>query len=291
MSAVTSLLTLELLPQVDAFLAERRQLLGRRAPSEYAFPNLYLFRHTHAYRFHATRLPWIAGRTYDGVDHALPLVPPDCMTPSDLDAMFDNCACLYPLPAQDVAYFDPDRYRAEAMRDDADYLYPVENFLHYRGDRLRRKRQAVDRLRAAHEVESVALDRANMAEARCVLEGWMADKDKAAGSSDDGPCCEALSLLAELGMQGWLHRVDRRPAGFVIVQLLAPDTLVVRFAKGRTDVPGIYPWMFRHLAIQRPLGVKWINFEQDLGNPGFRRSKLSFEPAAIMDKYRLYRRR
>ena len=33
--------------------------------------------------------------------------------------------------------------------------------------------------------------------------------------------------------------------------------------------------------------VAWLNFEQDLGIPGFRRSKMSYRPAALLSKLRL----
>ena len=31
----------------------------------------------------------------------------------------------------------------------------------------------------------------------------------------------------------------------------------------------------------------WLNFEQDMGMAGFRQSKLSYQPAALLPKYRL----
>jgi hypothetical protein len=49
--------------------------------------------------------------------------------------------------------------------------------------------------------------------------------------------------------------------------------------------------MFQHFCRQfestfgRP--VVWLNFEQDMGIPGLRRSKQSYRPAALLPKFRL----
>ena len=77
----------------------------------------------------------------------------------------------------------------------------------------------------------------------------------------------------------------------VLGQMLAPGVCAIRFAKGLDSHEGLYPHMFRHFC--RESGsrfgapVAWLNFEQDLGIPGFRRSKMSYRPAALLSKLRL----
>jgi len=66
--------------------------------------------------------------------------------------------------------------------------------------------------------------------------------------------------------------------------------VAIRFAKGLDAYPGIYPFMFRHFSLECERhfgqGARWLNFEQDMGNPGMRRSKMSFAPAALLPKWR-----
>lgn len=283
-------LGLGLLPAVESALAARRSALGERALSDFAFANLYLFRAAHAYRYREDPLPSIEGVTYDGARHVFPLAPVGTIPPAVIDELFADGACLFPLAAGELGAFDRERFLIEACRDDADYLYPVDNFLHYRGERLRTKRQAMARLLAAHELAVESLSADNREEALAVLAGWMDDKGHGTGGADEGPCREALDLLDALSLHGWLHRIDGRAAGFVIVQPLMADTLAVRFAKGRAGFPGLYPWMFHHLATTCRGAVKWLNFEQDLGKANFRRNKLSYAPAALLEKYRVRRK-
>ena len=61
--------------------------------------------------------------------------------------------------------------------------------------------------------------------------------------------------------------------GFVLAQELQPGVFVMRFAKGLDSHVGIYPYMFQHFCRRFGRPVRWLNFEQDMGLPGFRRSK------------------
>lgn len=49
----------------------------------------------------------------------------------------------------------------------------------------------------------------------------------------------------------------------------------MRFAKGLDSHKVIYPYMFQHFCMHFPRRMAWLNFEQDMGLPGFRRSKMS----------------
>ena len=68
---------------------------------------------------------------------------------------------------------------------------------------------------------------------------------------------------------------------------IQPAVFVVRFAKGLDAFKGLYQYMFHHFCshIGRPL--EWLNFEQDLGQVNFRRTKLSYQPSALLGKFRV----
>ena len=45
--------------------------------------------------------------------------------------------------------------------------------------------------------------------------------------------------------------------------------------------------MFQHFCTAMP-EVQWLNFEQDLGLANFRRTKLSYQPSALIPKFRVH---
>lgn len=282
-------------PLTLAYRSELEALLGARwraddAPertlSDPCFANLFLFRAAHDWRWLRGSHPCIAGRAYDGARLLLPLFDLQHAPPDALRDLIQGHDAFGPLSDAQAARLDPAVFELSASRDDADYLYAAERFRHYRGALLRKKRNLVKQLLAAHRVEAVRYSEALAAEATQVLIGWLDDKGKRPGEADDLPCREALALAGTLGLDGWLHRIEGRPAGFVLAQRIRPGVAVMRFAKGLNAFKGLYQHMFQHY-VASDAGVYWLNFEQDLGLANFRRTKLSYQPVALLAKHRV----
>lgn len=262
--------------------------LGEQCLSDYSFANLWLFRREHGYRFTDGPWPSLSGVTYDGMRHVLPLFDVAVAPPPVLDGLLAQHDCLYPLTRAQAAALDATRYVVEARRDDADYLYPADQFRHYRGRLLQKKRNLMKQLLRDHQVCATPFGAGWEADARRVLDGWMRDKRKPAGSADEQACLDALAGGAELGLQGYGYTVDGEPGGFLLAEAIQPGVCVVRFAKSLHRFKGLAQYMFHHFCMSRA-DVRWINFEQDLGLPNFRQTKLSYQPAALLDKYRVRR--
>ncbi len=280
---------------VEARLRPLRAAQGEGCPAEYCFSNLYLFRAAHDYRLiRDAALPCIVGRTYDGEAHVLPLFDVAAADPSQLAMLVARQGPLYPLSGQTVAGLDTARFVARAVRDDADYVYRTDELCALNGSRLRKKRAQIRQLLDTHRMRCCPLGGVGGASAAAstarddalrVLDGWMAEKGKAAGEADHVACAAALRAPWLAAHEGWLWYADDRPAGFLLAQRLNAEVMVVRFAKGLAAYAGVFPLMFHALA-QRT-DAPWINFEQDLGVANFRRAKLAYAPAMLLAKYRV----
>ncbi len=280
----------DLMARIEPKLAARRARLGKDCISELSFSNFYLFRAAHRYRYFPGDWPHIAGQTYDGARHVTPLFDPATAPAEVLAELLAGCDCLYPLAAAEVALLDPQRFVWSSARDDADYLYASHSFREYAGIALRKKRQGVAQLQTKHSLTNESLSTATHDEALKILQGWMRDKGKQPGEADESACTQALANADRFGLEGWLFRADGEPAGFVLAQRLAPDTMAMRFAKGLDAYSGIYPHMFQACCRYWGDAVAWLNFEQDLGNVNFRRTKLSFQPERLLEKFRVHLR-
>lgn len=280
-------LTLDLAPALAPRLAQRLAGLGAQALAELSYSNLWLFRRPHHYRYHAGPWPCISGQTYDSQGHALPLFDVRDAPAQVLDELLSRFGCLYPLAEREAQRFDPAHYRVETQRDDADYLYPAAQFRHYPGRVLQKKRNLMAQLLAQHSVTAQPYDLTLQSAALQVLQGWLQDKDKAAGAADDLPCREALALAPQLGLSGFVYWADAQPAGFLLAEALQPGVVVVRFAKALVNFKGMAQYMFHHFALNAPGPVHWLNFEQDMGLANFRRTKLSYQPAQLISKWRI----
>lgn len=279
-------LTLALYGEIESRLRVLRAAYGAQTPSEYAFSNLYLFRQAHDYRYIPGSHPCIHGATYDGTRHVLPLFDLRQATVDELISVLEGQDCLYPVPESVLAEMGSARFCWADAQDDADYIYPANNFREYRGELLRKKHNLMQQLLAAHQMRSLPLSDATLDDARTVLSAWMGAKGKRPGEADDGACLEALELYRQFDMDGLVYYAGSVPVGFLIAQQFTPALAVMRFAKGCDTHKGIYQYMFHHYCISRS-GLEWLNFEQDLGLANFRQTKRSYQPASMLRKFRV----
>lgn len=278
---------LGLQPRIDAMLAVLRDGSCEQCLSDHAFSNLHLFKVAHDYQFIDGEWPGIAGCAYDGTRHFMPLFVPTAAPPEHLATLIERHQCLYPVATRHATELLGNRFIATQSADDSDYLYRADTFLDYAGHRLAKKRNQVQQFLAAHVPWSRPFD-VSLAEAvRSVLQGWLTHKGKVRGDADDDACLEAIDHAARFDFKGFVYFVDDLPIGFVLAQELQPGVFCMRFAKGLDSHVGIYPYMFQHFCRSFPRRVEWLNFEQDMGLPGFRRSKRSYQPTALLPKWRI----
>lgn len=279
-------LNLEQKAEIDAALSALARGHDEHALSDPLFSNLYLFRHVHGYRYFPGPLAYIAGSTYDGARHLLPLFELQCVGVEAIRELLREQDCFYPLGESQIGALDPDLFEWTCARDDADYLYSAAHFFHYRGTALNKKRNLVKQLLVGHSVIAQPYSTNRIGDALSILAGWMSAKGKADGEADQIACVEALQLASRLELTGYLYYVDGEPAGFLLAQRIRPGVWVMRFAKGLDRFKGIYQYMFQHFCQTMP-GVNWLNFEQDMGIANLRRTKLSYEPRSLIQKYRV----
>ena len=115
----------------------------------------------------------------------------------------------------------------------------------------------------------------------------LADVGRAPAATDYHECREALAWRAALRLEGWMAVLGSgEPVAFLLAGPEVAGTRIVHFAKGRRAHAGAYPWLFAQFAAV--CGAARLNFEQDLGNPGFAQAKRALAPAGQLRKYRLW---
>ena len=94
--------------------------------------------------------------------------------------------------------------------------------------------------------------------------------------------------FTQLGLCGGTLRVDGKLAAFTLGERINSNTLCVHIEKGDLSFNGVYPAINYYFAnhVDDP-AIQYVNREDDLGLPGLRKSKLSYHPAFLLEKYRL----
>ncbi|MBE0617666.1 MAG: DUF2156 domain-containing protein, partial [Proteobacteria bacterium] len=66
-----------------------------------------------------------------------------------------------------------------------------------------------------------------------------------------------------------------------------PETFVVHFEKAEPDREGLAQLINREFCLHGLHGYAYVNREQDLGDPGLRQAKESYNPVFLAAKYRV----
>jgi hypothetical protein len=252
--------------------------------SEFCAANLYLFRAVHDYRWAEGPFPAMTGRTYDGAPQLTPLVALSRSQRLEAAANLPPGEVLYP-----IAEADAHCLATTSNPADSDYLFEAADLANLRGESRKGRRNLRNQFRRAVGPRDEMLDAHNGADALAVLDGWIADVAKPWAQTDYVACREALDLQAALGLEGLITYTSAgEPAGFLLATVRR-GTAIVHFAKGRRALSGVFPHLFSRFAEVGAGRITHLNFEQDLGNPGFRQSKRAYGPVRLLGKHRLSR--
>ena len=96
-------------------------------------------------------------------------------------------------------------------------------------------------------------------------------------------------MAGELDLEGIVISVDGVVKAFVLGERLNRDTAVCHFEKAEPFMEGLSQLVNREFAARLFTDCRYINREQDLGEPGLRNAKLSYHPVELVRKFRARR--
>ena len=85
-------------------------------------------------------------------------------------------------------------------------------------------------------------------------------------------------------MKGGLLRANGEVVAFALGEQINEDTLVVHIEKAFSEVPGAYAVINQQFLIHESGGLKYVNREDDVVEPGLRKAKLSYHPEFLVEK-------
>lgn len=253
--------------------------------SEHSFANLYLFRAEHNYLVStAGDVPIIAGSDNGQKFFMLPCGAPE---KSVLDDLFDRFTHIKNAPERLAGTLAGMGYRIEEDRDNFDYLYMRRDLASLTGRKMHKKKNLFNLFSSHYKCISTPLEKSRFNDALKVLDAWRAERDS---PGDYGAAKEGLLLMDELELSGAVYYIDDKPVAYIQGELLPTcSQFAVHFEKGLLSFRGLREFVNQTFADSMPETVKYINREQDLGDPMLRQSKEGYRPCGFNKKYRVYK--
>ena len=196
--------------------------------------------------------------------------------------------CVTPEEFEELEALFPGTFEIEYHRDIADYVYEAEKLCTLSGKKYHGKKNHVNKFKKTYENwEYISMTGEHVEEAFQLLLKWknlnlcMENHEKNAES------CVAsnyLRLFEELDVCGGLLRVDGQAVAFCIGEQVCDDTMVVHIEKALTEYEGAYPMINQQFVEHECSRVTYVNREEDTGDEGLRKAKLSYRPVFMVEK-------
>ncbi|MGD0235346.1 MAG: phosphatidylglycerol lysyltransferase domain-containing protein [Syntrophorhabdales bacterium] len=267
--------------------------------SELTFTNLFIWRNHYGFAWSIYK-DWlvILGSDPDGEPYVLtPIGPPDRLPVVEtLLAWLKHEKGVY-RPAVERAdqrlvseLQGIPHFVIEPLRDHFDYVYRTEDLIQLAGGSFRAKRNHINYFLRSYNCSYEPLDGAHKQACLDLMETWCVLRrceDDLSLSSEWEAIREALANFEELNVVGGVLLVHDKVEAFTIGELLNRETVVVHIEKANMEIRGLYAMINQQFCEKEWQGVLYVNREQDLGEPGLREAKLSYNPDHFVEKFRI----
>lgn len=186
----------------------------------------------------------------------------------------------------------PGAFRFHCDRDSFDYVYDIHDLAELKGKKFQPKRNHVNRFLADYPDAYVKpLDELTMPDCMALTKRWyerrLQDDPHADFQMEQQALCRAYRYYRELGMEGLVLYADGKAVAMTMGSFLSEDTMDVHFEKADADYATAYAVINRAFARylrEKYPSLKYLNREDDVGSPGLRKAKLSYQPHHLVEK-------
>ena len=181
----------------------------------------------------------------------------------------------------------PGEFEIEYDRDAADYVYETQALIELKGKKYHGKKNHINKFIKTYDWAYEEIGPDNLEECLEMLSLWKRDNCEKEDPELVAEICVSECALREkdaLGLKAGLIRADGRVVAFSVGEMIHPDTFCVHIEKAFADVQGAYPMINQQFLIHEAAGCQYVNREDDVGDPGLRKAKLSYHPAFMVEK-------
>ena len=179
------------------------------------------------------------------------------------------------------------QFECELDRDGSDYIYNASDLINLSGKKYHSKRNHLARFKELdYEFSQIAENDIY----GCIAFLTETYNNKSS-EQDHSYIAEQYAIntfftyFNELDLKGGLIKINGKTAAVTLGEEIGGDTFCVHIEKADTSHNGIYTGINNLFAAEFASDCRYINREEDLGLEGLRKSKLSYKPAFLLNKY------
>ena len=210
------------------------------------------------------------------------------------DKYFDESITFLRIPEELLRIWEKDtkeRIHREDERAQWDYIYDVKELIELKGNRFHKKKNLVNQFKKKYDYKFISFDETMIDMALAMQEDWCTWRDcesSEALSAENRAISKILDNWQMIyGLTGGALLVGQEMVAYTIAEQLSKDMIVIHFEKGNPDYKGAYQAINQMFLEHNGEPFEFVNREQDLGDEGLRKAKLSYHPVDFIKKYRV----
>ncbi|MBQ7542030.1 MAG: DUF2156 domain-containing protein [Clostridia bacterium] len=268
---------------------------SERESCEYCFGNIFVW--SPIYRTHIARFEdyFLAAGTDEDAAYCFPMGRGDLRRA--VDALHDHARangrqlCLFGVTDRDRQLLEavyPERFTYETDRDFFDYIYTQQDLASLPGKKYHAKRNHIAAFERSGSYTYERITTENLADCVEMDKVWKAeniDKNPVDLENEQRALDRAFEYYTALRLRGALVRLDGAVVAFTMGEAMGRHMFCTHFEKAFSHVRGAYPMINREFAARELREFPLINREEDTGDEGLRKAKLSYHPLKLLVKY------
>lgn len=176
----------------------------------------------------------------------------------------------------------------EPQRDHFDYVYRTEDLIRLSGKKYHSKKNHVNKFMRTYSFAYEALGEQHLGACSELAETWCQWRrcEEDMNLLDEWEAVEqALKNFGTLELVGGVILIEGKVEAFALGEQLNAETTVVHAEKANPEIPELYAVINQQCCEKTWPQAIWVNREQDLGEPGLRKAKLSYHPGRLAEKF------
>jgi uncharacterized protein len=193
-----------------------------------------------------------------------------------------------------IAQLPSNVYKTNPLRNHFDYIYETKVLAELKGKKYDGKRNHVKKFQQRNPgYEYLPLNSSFKDEALALFERWFAIRAESkyfprlAYTAQKAAVTAAFDNFERLQLRGGALLIDKKLRGFTLGSLINPELVSVHFMYGDPNLQGVSQTLLWEACNKTYAAVKYADLEQDLGIPGLRTMKLSYQPLKLEQKFEL----
>ena len=257
--------------------------------SEFTFTNLFSWRGAYVYE-----VSFLNGLLILRSEVSAParfLQPIGIANPAEVmgRVLEDTKGVFMRIPENVTGFFEKNnRFKVEEDKNNWDYLYLSVDLVNLSGRKYDGKRNQIKKFKSEHGYAYMDIQ---ATDADLILEfeeAWcgIKDCDHVEGLNNEREMIrQTIAHFADFGLKAGVIKINGKIRAVAIAEALNTDTLVMHILKADPAIAGLYQVMLNDFLRVHAKVFKYVNLEQDLGIPGLRTSKQSYQPINMVKKY------